>query len=1500
MKGRPVIGRPHWDGAVSLIGVPLRDRLRETVLATGWLNPEELVEPASFKAGDLVSLPLEVGVELVGRVELVQAGKRQVVSGKLTHGIGTFVISRDEDMAASGRILLPTQRVAYQLFQQGDKVLVAKRPYGDVLCEGMPKEPGPEPDRSALRGPQAAVTVPALDSLPSATGVVYLDFDGETVTDPDWNGGATIVAEPAVFGSGSPITEMQIADVWARVAEDLKPFKVSVTTIRSRYDNAPVGNRMRCIITPTNTAAPSAGGVAFLRSYRARFGGSFSDDIPCWCFNDSNAAVMAMTISHEVGHTLDLRHDGTSSLTYYGGHGSGATGWGPLMGAPFSKRVVQWSIGDYPDANNTEDDLDIIQEVLEEANGVGTAYQPDEAGGNVATAAALGIMAAIDKSGIISSAADNDYFMFKTAGGTISISAQLAGEPNLDVRMRIVNASNVTVATAPVLNTSLGATISHSLAAGTYYVVVSCGGRAANGSDHGYSTYGSIGAYRLTGTYVPLPEIPLITEDPAPMSVIRHGQALSLLPRVLSNTPVSYQWKKAGVNLAGKTSSTLTFNPVQPGNAGDYTVVVRNSAGSAESRTATVVVEYKPVFTTSPPAATQTVATGTAVTLSVATNGTNPITYQWRKNNVDITGNPSALTPSLQLTGLDWFDSASYTCVASNGIGSTTSSAAKLVVTSGPLFTVQPPTTKAVAVGATLSVSAKAVGTGAIKYQWFKGTTPVPGATSATLKLNNASEAVHESDTYFVRATNGLGSTDSDPLQVDVQIPPAIAVPPQTTFNLAAGAPLILSVSASGTPILAYQWYQNNLPIPGANADTLDLTPLFWTQRGAYKCIVSNAVGKATSKTFTVNLTSPAVILTQPTNTKIARGGSGTLRVVAGGTPTIKYQWFKNGAPVPKATGTSLVLSKVSDATVGNYTVQVSNTLNVVPVMSDVARVEVENAPRIVTHPVTAYAPVGGVATFSVLADPLTSPVIRYQWYKGKLALAGETNSMLTLSGLSTANNGSYSVVVTNDVGKVTSRAATLYVQNPPAITVEPLDQTKYEYDTVTFSVTATGSATLKYSWHFNGGPAIAGATGRTLTLTKVRPDAAGNYTCIASNKVGFATSRAALLTVDPVPSPTFTSFQPSKGVAGDRVRIRGTNLNWTTSVKLGSAACAFTKISATELLITVPAGAKTGTLSVTTYGGTVLSSSSFVVTSVAPNDMFADAKLLFGSSVTAVGNSTGSTVEPLEPNRIAGKSIWYRWRCPATGTFKIDARETRFDHYCTFYSGTSLSSLSSMGYSYRYHNGPGFYYYVGSFEVSVIKGQDYYIQFEGVDFDPGEDTEGPVKFSISPVAAFPQDPAAVTAADGTEMRFPLPAMMSEGGGDKAVLTSRFEPLAGNDGAFAWMAYDQSGEPLFALNFDVSSGSISYQGADGSQMEAGQALVPGQTCDLEVHLDFALHTLGVLLNGHWIVENAVLPETVSAGNLADFSLISLPSASGLPAARLQDSVHVGATTLGSP
>ena len=155
------------------------------------------------------------------------------------------------------------------------------------------------------------------------------------------------------------------------MSEDYRPFNLNVTTERSVYDAYPVNRKTMIIFTPDNEWYGAAGGVAYVDIF-----GSSSYDEPGWVFvdkllynNTPYAPYAAEAGSHESGHVLGLHHDGTSTVEYYEGHGSGTTSWAPIMGASYQKTVTHWSKGEYPGANNTtEDDLAIIAGT---SNGVG-------------------------------------------------------------------------------------------------------------------------------------------------------------------------------------------------------------------------------------------------------------------------------------------------------------------------------------------------------------------------------------------------------------------------------------------------------------------------------------------------------------------------------------------------------------------------------------------------------------------------------------------------------------------------------------------------------------------------------------------------------------------------------------------------------------------------------------------------------------------------------------------------------------------------------------------------------------------------------------------------------------------------------------------------------------------------------------------------------------------------------------------------------------------------
>jgi len=462
----------------------------------------------SLSVGSPVTLPLFDGVVAKGHVVLNRAASSDqpaAISGKIEAPfVGSFAIVEDPVLGLMGFVLPEQGDTAYEIESiNSGEVYFDEVPKGELVCSPYPAHPSFRPAARAAvssgtrsAGTQAAV--PVLRSRSNAKGVLYLDFDGAVVTDPFWAGGATINALP------SNLSNEKITDIWKVIAEDFRPFDVNVTTVESDYTNGKIGSRMRSIFTPTDDAMPGVGGVAYLGSFK------WSGTTPCWSFNGTGSSATgslavhyaAMTGSHEFGHTFNLHHDGDTSQTgqnkeYYAGHGTGVTSWGPIMGAPFSASVIQWSKGEYANASNTEDDVAIISGTY-----FALGYTVDDYANTLTLAQNIPQLSkgSVSLSGVVETKDDLDVFRLDCGNGTLSVSVSGAlPEPNLDAKLALLNASGVTVASSDPLD-SLSASFSAPVSQGIYYLIVSPSS-VPNGSTVGYTTYGSIGAYSLTGTF---------------------------------------------------------------------------------------------------------------------------------------------------------------------------------------------------------------------------------------------------------------------------------------------------------------------------------------------------------------------------------------------------------------------------------------------------------------------------------------------------------------------------------------------------------------------------------------------------------------------------------------------------------------------------------------------------------------------------------------------------------------------------------------------------------------------------------------------------------------------------------------------------------------------------------------------------------------------------------------------------------------------------------------
>lgn len=400
----------------------------------------------------------------------------------------------------------------------------------------LAKSPKLAGNAAIASGPSAAPLFPLADtfklhSLPGATKTIYLDFNGQTVTGTAWNSnGNTLTFEPwsldATATAAFTNNELEgIQRIWALVAEDFAPFNVNVTTeeppladlINSGGGDTRWG--VRTIISSNDPLNSGAGGIAYIGSF------NWDSDTPALVFNGGEKAA-AETVSHEVGHALFLGHDGLGSQTYYGGHGSGQVSWGPVMGASFSPNLVQWSAGEYTNASNQQDDIAIITS----RNGFG--FRPDLYGNSISSATKInatknGSVFNVNQYGIIEQRNDVDFFRMDVGNGPVSLQAIGGGagglSSNIDILMEVYDASGQLVASSNPDNL-LTASLTFNATLGSYYVKIDGVGRGDPKGD-GYTDYGSIGQFRILGTYADPENSPPVIND-------------QTLPAVRENSPI--------------------------------------------------------------------------------------------------------------------------------------------------------------------------------------------------------------------------------------------------------------------------------------------------------------------------------------------------------------------------------------------------------------------------------------------------------------------------------------------------------------------------------------------------------------------------------------------------------------------------------------------------------------------------------------------------------------------------------------------------------------------------------------------------------------------------------------------------------------------------------------------------------------------------------------------------------------------------------------------------
>lgn len=504
-----------------------------------WLDQSVFQRLANAERGDRIELTFP-GFSVSGRVNTATRDEAfNRVGVELDEGLGFMTMGRRYDGMLSGFMVFNGQSRAFKFRgETASEWHIEPVSVGAIFCasanSSFPALEGSyrysQPDYPRIT-PTSAVSFnqAAYSSLPGADYVLYLDFDGESVSGTSWN---------TIFNNGNPIvspphpkatSDEFVRAVWARTSEDFVPFELNVTTDRAVFNAADPAKRLMAIITPdqswlSDDIGGNIGGIASDI-------GAFGNGEPCYTFNLSEFGA-AETFSHEIGHMLGLFHDSVGNdpddvtNQYFFGHGAGETSWAPIMGVSDFVNVSQWSQGEYDgaiqwdfieDGQNPargrwvqipiQDDLEVIM-----ANGFG--YRGDDTGDTTASAETLTTFGLqINQEGIVETTSDIDFYEFEADSAGVAVFTANPFDPmsqagefdsdrpaaNLAIELKVYDAGGTELDVDNPFN-QMGAELNYVIPSpGTYYISVQGVGRG-NPAIDGFSPYASLGQYKLTGS----------------------------------------------------------------------------------------------------------------------------------------------------------------------------------------------------------------------------------------------------------------------------------------------------------------------------------------------------------------------------------------------------------------------------------------------------------------------------------------------------------------------------------------------------------------------------------------------------------------------------------------------------------------------------------------------------------------------------------------------------------------------------------------------------------------------------------------------------------------------------------------------------------------------------------------------------------------------------------------------------------------------------------------
>lgn len=578
---------------------------------------------------------------------------------------------------------------------------------------------------------------------------------------------------------------------------------------------------------------------------------------------------------------------------------------------------------------------------------------------------------------------------------------------------------------------------------------------------------------------------PSIITQPVGQTVV-FGTNVTFTVAATGTEPLGYQWRLNGTNLvnnaqySGVTNPTLSLTYAMPVNAGDYSVMVTNLVGTNISTAATLTVVPPTDCTLPPPGligwwpgdghARDIVGTNNGTLYSNATASAAGVVgqaFQFDGTNsyMAIPDSPVlrpatlsvecwVLFTSLNGIGNSPLPGQQYMVFKNNSRNCSSFEAfvlSKDRVASGDVFLweVTSPSGRLIRTDSKTKVTTNVwyhvVGVAGSNYleMYVNGvmetnTTfdfPLDYGLGKPLMFGSSGESCYDRKLHGLLDEVALYNRPLTSNEVAALYAGALAGKCKGTNGLIIaaqpesqavmpGSDVSFSVTALGGSPIGYQWQFNGANIIGATSSSLTVSNAQIGDVGEYQVVLTNGSGAVASAVASLTLLQPPVITTQPTNQTAVAGQNVMFHVAAEGDAPLSYQWQFNGTNLDGEISDTLLLTDVLPSQAGDYSVVVSNLVDVIS--SDVATLTVLEPPAILVPPSNHIATIGETVTFTVLAAG--SEPLAYHWEFNGHELEGETAATLTLYNVQPDQAGNYSVILSNAAGVTNSAPANLAV----------------------------------------------------------------------------------------------------------------------------------------------------------------------------------------------------------------------------------------------------------------------------------------------------------------------------------------------------------------------------------------------------------------------------------------------------------------------------------------